>query len=347
MSAAATPAPSTAAMTAFVSVALRLSAAAAVAPFVWTVKSNSAWSGTAVTVPVPWTVTVSPVEPAFVVAASAPPASSATRSARATRSFMPDIRCRARRMSHRCQTRRSVSDTEQGLRGGGGRAELAEVLRPAVRDARSRELDEQHRLRRPRRRPQLHARLLQRPVALAQVARRAGGDDILPDGLAAFRTRDDGVEGQPAARGAAVHAAPAVPCEQRPPGDLPLDRPRHTDVGHEPDHVRPDEAARRRSQRLVEMLDHLRLALVDEHVRPPNRADVQRLVAGVQNEDMPHFLATKYQRGLITPGLDRLSLYRVNVRSTFTLQEAIARSTASSSSGERATGERPCSISFT
>jgi len=23
---------------------------------------------------------------------------------------------------------------------------------------------------------------------------------------------------------------------------------------------------------------------------------------------MPHFLATKYQRGLITPGLDRLSL---------------------------------------
>jgi hypothetical protein len=62
---------------------------------------------------------------------------------------------------------------------------------------------------------------------------------------------------------------------------------------------------------------------------------------------MPHFLATKYQRGLITLGLDRLSLYRVNVRSTFTLQEAIARSTASSSSGERATGERPCSISFT
>ena len=100
MFAAATPAPSTAAMTAFVSAALRLSAVAAVVAFVWTLKSNSAWSGTAVTVPVPSTVTVSPVAEPELVAASAPPASSATASARATRSFMPDIRCRAPRMSH-------------------------------------------------------------------------------------------------------------------------------------------------------------------------------------------------------------------------------------------------------
>ena len=72
--------------------------------------------------------------------------------------------------------------------------------------------------------------LLQRPVALAQVARRAGGDDVLPDRLAALRARDDVVERQAAVRRAAVRAAPAVASEQGPAGDLALDRARHAHV---------------------------------------------------------------------------------------------------------------------
>ena len=127
-----------------------------------------------------------------------------------------------------------------------------------VRDPRRGELDEEHRLRRARRLFSSMPDLLERAVALAQVARGAGGDDVLPDRLAALRARHDVVERQPAARRAAVDAAPAVAGEERPAGDLPLDRPRHPDVVDEPDHVRPDEAAGGRAQRLVELLDRPR-----------------------------------------------------------------------------------------
>ena len=140
--------------------------------------------------------------------------------------------------------------------------------------------------RRARRGVELHPGLLERPVALAQVARRAGGDDVLPDRLAALRARDDVVEGEAAARRAAVDAAPAVAGEERAARDLALDRARHAHVVDEPDHVRPDEAAGRRAQRLVELLDHLGLALVDQHVGAPNRAHVQRLVTCVQDENV-------------------------------------------------------------
>src|SRR5207342_2959274 len=87
-------------------------------------------------------------------------------------------------------------------------------------------------------------------------------------------------------RRAAVDAFPAVPREQRAPGDLPLNRARHAHVVDEPDHVRPDEARFGGTERLVEALDDLRLAFVDEHVRPPHRANVERLVTRVQDENM-------------------------------------------------------------
>jgi hypothetical protein len=41
-------------------------------------------------------------------------------------------------------------------------------------------------------------------------------------------------------------------------------------------------------QRLVELLDHLGLALEHEHVSTPNRRDVERFVARVQDENLLH-----------------------------------------------------------
>src|SRR3954447_2351247 len=157
-----------------------------------------------------------------------------------------------------------------------------------MRDAWGRQLDEEHRLGRARRGAELHAGLLQRPVALAQVARRAGGDDVFPDRLASLRPRNDVVERQAAAGGAAIHAPPAVPGEERAPRDLALDGARDANVVQQPDHVGPDEAAGRGAQGLVEPLDHLRLALVDEHVGTPHRTHVQRLIAGIQDENVLH-----------------------------------------------------------
>jgi hypothetical protein len=42
-------------------------------------------------------------------------------------------------------------------------------------------------------------------------------------------------------------------------------------------------------QRLVQLLEHLGLALEDEDVRAPDRADVQGLEARVQDENLLHF----------------------------------------------------------
>ena len=60
---------------------------------------------------------------------------------------------------------------------------------------------------------QFHSRLFGRPSALLHVARRAGGDDVLPCGLAAEAARDDMVEGQ-VAGAAAILAGEAVAQEQ-------------------------------------------------------------------------------------------------------------------------------------
>src|ERR1700748_1889472 len=62
-----------------------------------------------------------------------------------------------------------------------------------------------------------HPRLLRRHVALAQVARRTGGDDVFPGGLAAFAARDDVIEGE-VVRGKAILADEAVAQEDVEPG---------------------------------------------------------------------------------------------------------------------------------
>ena len=135
---------------------------------------------------------------------------------------------------------------------------------------------------------EVHGRLLEQAVALAEVARPARGDDVLPDRVAASRAWHDVVERQPRRAVAAVDAAPAVTGEQRPPRDAPLDRPRHADVRDEPDHVGPHVRVRRRPERLVETLDDLRLPLPHEYVGATCRAHVERLVARVQDENVVH-----------------------------------------------------------
>ena len=65
-----------------------------------------------------------------------------------------------------------------------------------------------------------HVRLLRQPVALAPVARRAAGDDVVPGRRAALRARDHVVDGEGAALVAAVLAGPAVAREDRAAGDL-------------------------------------------------------------------------------------------------------------------------------
>ena len=70
----------------------------------------------------------------------------------------------------------------------------------------------------------LHAALVRQPVALAQVAARAGGDDVAPGGLAAPRAWDDVIEGQLRRRmgapavlaGEAVAQEDVEPRERRP-----------------------------------------------------------------------------------------------------------------------------------
>src|SRR5207249_12092866 len=57
---------------------------------------------------------------------------------------------------------------------------------------------------------------------------------------------------------------------------------------HEPDDVWPRIRRRGRAEWSVELFDHLRLPLEDEHVRTAKRAHVERLVAGVENQDLLH-----------------------------------------------------------
>src|SRR5437764_15370782 len=72
--------------------------------------------------------------------------------------------------------------------------------------------------RRERRLARKHPRLLRRQIALAQVARRARRDDVLPGGLAALAARDDVIEGEIVIR-RAILADEAVAQEDVEPGE--------------------------------------------------------------------------------------------------------------------------------
>ena len=174
------------------------------------------------------------------------------------------------------------------LRGRGGCVEPRQVAPPDLRNVLSRETDEEHRPRRSRRRVERHARLLEETVALVVVARSARGDDVLPDGGAASRSRDDVVEREPVSGRAAVDALPIVAREEHAARDPPGDASGNADVCHEPDHVGPSKLHARRAERPIVALQDLCFALPDEHVRTAKRADVQGLVTRVEDEDALH-----------------------------------------------------------
>src|SRR6266513_1934593 len=166
-------------------------------------------SGTVEAVPVPVTVIVRPVGAVELCAVPGRPiASTATAAASAT-STASWASLIAYLLGCVREVRRRLSPMSPSRGGGRGAAEAVQVRLPAVRDPRRGEVDEQHRRGRARLAPQGHRDLLGQAVALAHVARRTRGDDVLPDGLAPTAARDDVVQGQLAAIGAAVHAAPA------------------------------------------------------------------------------------------------------------------------------------------
>ena len=66
--------------------------------------------------------------------------------------------------------------------------------------------------------PRDHPRLLRHPLALAQVTRRAGGDDAVPCGLAALAARDHMIEGE-IILGRAILAFEAIAQEHVEPGE--------------------------------------------------------------------------------------------------------------------------------
>src|SRR5258708_4476680 len=101
---------------------------------------------------------------------------------------------------------RSVT-SQPPLSRGAAEWSFAEIGRPGLRDLRCGDPDEERGRRRRRRHPHRQSDLLDEPVALAQVAGRAGGDDILPDRVTAPASRHDMVESQPPG-GAAVDTAP-------------------------------------------------------------------------------------------------------------------------------------------
>ncbi len=173
---------------------------------------------------------------------------------------------------------------------------------------------------------------------------RAGGDDVLPVRVAASRAGHHVVERQPAAGRAAVDAAPAVSGKERPAGDLSLVRLGDADVLDEPDHVWSGERVGGGVQGRLVLLEHLRLPLEHEHMRAPNRADVQRLVARIEDENLTQGLA----KGTgATRGFRRVGVTPSSPQGLSDTTGAIARSTACCSSGDSAIGVRPRSSCFT
>src|SRR5919197_176061 len=288
MSSLATPDRSSAAITRRIRPPLSASAALALAPSVSSPNVKSAVSGTTRAVAVPLTVTVRTSGAAEPCAVPGPTTTSAPAAAStAARAAIEIVFIVSSRFVDAVNTA-PASAYVTSRRGGRGLAEAVQVRLPTIRDPRRREVDEEDRSGRLRLRPERHRDLLRQAVALAHVARRARGDDVLPDRVATAAARHDVVEGQLAAGSAAVHAAPAVAGEQGAARDLALERPRHAHVLDEPDHMRPGKGNGRRSEGLIELLDHLGLALEHEHVGTPNGGDVQWLVARVENQNLLH-----------------------------------------------------------
>src|SRR5579884_1339937 len=77
-----------------------------------------------------------------------------------------------------------------------GSALCGQVLKPGRRDRRAGDVDEHRRVRGAWLAQQLHPHLTRQRVALAAVARRTRGDDVVPAGAAALGLRDHVVDRQ-------------------------------------------------------------------------------------------------------------------------------------------------------
>ena len=131
----------------------------------------------------------------------------------------------------------------------------------------------------------MHADLVGETVALLAVAGRAGGNDVLPDRLTAAAPRNDMVHGETRLARAAVLTGPAVARQHGLAGDpAAMDVARDPDEADQPDHLRPVESHRLRAQNAVTALEHLGLLLEQEDQGAPHGADVEGLVARVEDQ---------------------------------------------------------------
>src|SRR5206468_7869410 len=127
--------------------------------------------------------------------------------------------------------------------------------------------------------------LRRQAVPLPDVARRAGGDLVVPAGAPAPGARHEVVHGQ-ARRRAAVLTYVTVPGEDRPARDFTRLVTRHADVIPEADHVGRGVAAGAGPQPAGGALEHLRLLLEHQHDGALEGADVDRLVGRVQHQHL-------------------------------------------------------------
>src|SRR5215213_3530712 len=184
----------------------------------------------------------------------------------------------------RCTTSRTLVWAGSAVNRGHAPASDHEVGAPGAGNARAGDLDEDVGPRRAGGALRDHSRDVGEGVALAAVAGGAGGDDVLPAGVPAFGARDHVVDRQLAA-GAAVLAGPVVAGEDRAAGDLAAVRVAgDAHVADEPDHDRPRNGAAARMQHELAVLEHLGLLLQEQHDRPSDGADVDRLERRVQYE---------------------------------------------------------------
>src|SRR5215211_5590757 len=131
----------------------------------------------------------------------------------------------------------------------------------------------------------MHSRLVRSAVALLTVARRAGGNDVLPDRFAAPTARDHVVHREAVRLAPAVLAGPCVAGEHCLASDLAaMAVAWDPDVAHEADHAGPIEGEALGVKRPLTALDDLRAGLQHEDGRPPHVADIDRLVARIQDE---------------------------------------------------------------
>src|SRR5690606_13773985 len=143
----------------------------------------------------------------------------------------------------------------------------------------------EHEPRRVRLAPEVHARLLGRAVALARVARLAAGHDVLPRGGPAAAARHDVVEGQVVRVPAAVLADVVVAPEDvlAVEGDALAEGRPHEAL--QPDHAGDGEDRVRRPEDLAGLLDALGDLVHQQRHGALHGADVQGLVAGVEDQN--------------------------------------------------------------